>query len=159
MAWPKVLLVGALVVACAGVVDALRGDPPGPSVSTPLRPAPGGDGDSWTDTGGREYRLGLVNAPEQDECFGPEATAERQRLTADGFRAEVYGRDRYGRGLSVVTLADGRSLNVHLAREGFADDRYLQEFRAENTRLATDLDAAFADARRERRGLWGACRD
>jgi hypothetical protein len=28
MPWPKVLLVGALAVACAGVVDALRADPP-----------------------------------------------------------------------------------------------------------------------------------
>jgi endonuclease YncB( thermonuclease family) len=157
MPWSKVLLVGAVVVAGAGVVDALRPDPPDGSVSAPLRPAPGGDGDSWTDAGGREYRLGLVNAPEQDECFGPEATDERRRLTADGFGATVYGTDRYGRGLSVVTLPDGRNLNVHLARQGFADDRYLRHFRAENDRLAAELEPAFAEAKRERRGLWGAC--
>jgi endonuclease YncB( thermonuclease family) len=154
MPWSKVLLVGALVVVTAAVVDARRADPGGDGL---LRPAPGGDGDSWTDAGGREYRLGLVNAPEQDECFGPEATDERRRLTADGFGATVYGTDRYGRGLSVVTLPDGRNLNVHLARQGFADDRYLRHFRAENDRLAAELEPAFAEAKRERRGLWGAC--
>ncbi len=150
--WSKAVLVGALVLASAAVVDARTPEQP------QLRPAPGGDGDSWKDTEGREYRLGLVNTPEVDECFGREATAERQRLTQDGFRAVVYAEDRYGRGLSVVTLPDGRSLNVHLARQGFADDRYLTQFRAENRRLAAQLDEAFAEARRERRGLWGACR-
>lgn len=122
-----------------------------------LLPAAHGDGDSWRDTAGEEYRLGMVNAPEQDECFGAEATAERRRLTADGFRAVVYERDRYGRGVSVVTTAGGVNLNVHLARHGFADDRYLDEFRSENPALADQLDAAFAAARAERRGLWGAC--
>ena len=154
--WSKVLLVGALVAVAVAVVHAGRADPPGAGL---LLSAEGGDGDSWRDTEAREYRLGLVNTPEVDECFGAEATTERQRLTADGFRATVYGADRYGRGLSVVTLPDGRSLNVHLARQGFADDRYLRQFRAENTRLAAELDPAFAEAKRERRGLWGACRD
>lgn len=123
-----------------------------------LQDAGGGDGDSWRDTAGREYRLGLVNAPERDECFGSEATAERRRLTASGFRAQVYTDDRYGRGVSVVTTADGRNLNVHLARRGFADDRFLARFRDENPELARQLDTAFAQARAERAGLWGACR-
>ena len=151
--WSKVLLAGALAVACAAVVDA-RDDPP---ASTPARDSVGGDGDSWRGADGREYRLGLVNAPEHDECFGPEATAERRRLTAGGVRADAYATDRYGRDVSVVTLPDGRNLNVHLARQGFVDDRYLADFRAEHPRLAAELDVAFAEARRERRGLWGAC--
>ena len=152
--WPRVVLAGALVLAAAVAVGAGRDDPSRTSV---LRPADGGDGDSFTDTEGREYRLGLVNTPEVDECFGPQATEERRRLTARGFDAAVYASDRYGRRLSVVTLPDGRNLNVHLAREGFADDRYLEQFRDENTELAAALDTAFAEARRERRGLWGAC--
>lgn len=122
-----------------------------------LQPADHGDGDSWRDTAGREYRLGLVNAPELDECFGPEASAERKELTAGGFRAEVYTDDRYGRGVAVVTTADGINLNVHLARHGFVDDRYLADFRHENPSLAAELDAAFAAARAEGRGLWSAC--
>jgi endonuclease YncB( thermonuclease family) len=149
------LAVTALVVAFAAGIEAQRPDAaPEPSH---LLPAAGGDGDSWRDTQGREYRLGLVNTPEVDECFGAEATAERQRLTEDGFEAEVYGRDRYGRGLSVVTLPDGRNLNVHLARQGFADDRYLRRFREEEPALAAELDEAFSEARTDRRGLWGAC--
>lgn len=135
--------------------------PPPPQGGALLQARPGGDGDSWKDTAGRSYRLGLVNAPEdggaRTECFGPQATAERRRLTAAGFTAEVYATDRYGRGVSVVRLPDGTNLNVELARRGFADDRYLARYRAENPRLASQLDRAFAAARAERAGLWGAC--
>jgi endonuclease YncB( thermonuclease family) len=131
--------------------------PEAPPAADLLRATDGGDGDSWRDTAGTEYRLGLVNAPETNECYGSTATAERKRLTAGGFRAQVYARDAYGRHVAVVTLADGTNLNVHLARLGFADDRYLPRFRAENPALAAELDSAFAAARAERVGLWGAC--
>jgi endonuclease YncB( thermonuclease family) len=125
---------------------------------SPLRmPAGGGDGDSWHDTAGREYRLGLVNTPEYNECYGSEATAKRKKLTAHGFRAEVYTHDVYGRGVSLVTTANGVNVNVYLARYGFANDRYLSQFRHENPKLAAQLDTAFAKARAERRGLWSAC--
>lgn len=129
----------------------------GDSAAPLLRAAAHGDGDSWRDTTGDEYRLGLVNAPEQGECFGAEATAERQRLVARGFRADVYSVDRYGRGVAVVTTADGTNLNVHLARHGFVDDRYLADFRHEHPELASDLEQAFTDARAHDRGLWSAC--
>ena len=148
-------LVLVLAVLLAGCSQAS-----GPEEATGtalLQQAPYGDGDSWKDTGGREYRLGMVNAPEVDECFGPEATRERKRLLESGFRAEVYSTDRYGRGVSEVTLPDGRSLNVVLARTGFVDDRYLQQFRSERPDLARRLDDAFAAAKRERAGLWRAC--
>lgn len=150
--WSPVLLGALLVLVAATVVDGRRPEP-----TTPLRAAPGGDGDSWRDTTGREHRLGLVDAPEVGECYGRQATQERRRLTADGFGAQRYAEDRYGRSLSVVTLPDGRTLNVHLARQGFVTDRYLDGFRDEHPELAAQLDAAFADARRARRGLWGAC--
>ena len=158
--WSKVVLLGALLVVVAAYArpEATATVAAPDAGTTPLLlPAASGDGDSWRDRQGREYRLGLVDAPEVDECFGAEATAERQRLTAAGFRADVYATDRYGRSVSVVTLPDGRSLNVHLAREGFADDRHLDAFRDEHPGLAAELSTAFADARRERRGLWGAC--
>jgi hypothetical protein len=48
-------------------------------------------------------------------------------------------------------------VNVYLARRGFANDKYLKQFRSENPALARQLDAAFAAARSERAGLWGAC--
>ena len=130
-----------------------------PTTAPLLQPAAHGDGDSWRDTAGTEYRLGLVNAPEQDECFGDEATDERRQQIAAGFRAEVYAVDRYGRHVSVVTTAGGSNLNVHLARHGFVDDRYLAEFRHESPALAAELDAAFTEARAQRRGLWTSCAD
>jgi endonuclease YncB( thermonuclease family) len=130
---------------------------PTPARAALLFPAAGGDGDSWKDRQGREYRMGLINTPEYDECYGSAATAERKRMTAKGFRASVYATDSYGRRVAVITTASGVNLNVYLARHGFANDRYLAEFRHENPRLATQLDAAFAAAKRERAGLWGAC--
>jgi endonuclease YncB( thermonuclease family) len=102
--------------------------------------------------------MGLVNTPELGECFGDLASRTRKELVADGFRAQVYETDRYGRGVSVITLADGRNLNVWMARHGYADDRYLAQYRSENPALAAQLDVAFAAAKRERAGLWGACR-
>lgn len=119
--------------------------------------ASGGDGDSWKDRQGREYRLGMVNAPEVGECYGREATRARKSLVSSGFRARVYTTDDFGRGVSVITTAKGVNVNVALARKGFADDRYLEQFRGENPALARQLDAAFAAAKRERAGLWGAC--
>jgi endonuclease YncB( thermonuclease family) len=127
------------------------------SSSPLLMPAGGGDGDSWHDTAGAEYRLGLVNTPEYNECYGSQATAKRKELTAHGFRAEVYTHDVYGRGVSVVTTASGVNINIYLARHGFANDKYLSQFRHENPELASQLDTAFARARAERAGLWSAC--
>jgi endonuclease YncB( thermonuclease family) len=146
------------------VTDATPAETAGPSPA-PTRPAAapllfaaaGGDGDSWKDRSGREYRLGLVNAPETGECFGAEATARRKALVRSGFRARSYATDRYGRSVSLVALADGRNLNVLLAREGLVDDRYLAEFRHEYEALAAQLDVAFAEAKRAGRGLWGGC--
>jgi endonuclease YncB( thermonuclease family) len=122
-----------------------------------LTAAPGGDGDSWHDLQGREYRLGLVNTPETNECYGGVATRKRKQLVANGFRARVYTHDTYGRGVSVVTLRDGTNLNVYLAQHGYANDKYLAEFRHENPALAAQLDVAFAAAKREKAGLWSAC--
>ena len=132
-----------------------------PAAASPplLTAASGGDGDSWRDSAGREYRLGMVNAPEVGECFGTEATAARTRLVAAGFAARVYAADRHGREVAVVTSADGTNLNVHLAQLGFVDDRYLAAFRHENPALARELDAAFDRAKADRAGLWGACRE
>lgn len=131
---------------------------PKPKPARPmLRAADNGDGDSWKDTQGREYRLGMVNTPEYDECYGSAATAKRKAMTAGGFRAAVYATDQYGRSVAVITTARGVNLNVWLARHGYADDRYLSEFRHENPGLARQLDVAFAAAKRDGAGLWSAC--
>jgi len=146
-----------VLVLVAVVGSVLSDDAPVGSAPDLLQAAAGGDGDSWRDTAGREYRLGLVNTPEVGECFAAEATAERVALIAGGFRAKVYSIDRYGRSVAVVTTSDGVGVNVHLARHGFADDRYVEQFRDESPSLAAELDVAFAAARAESAGLWGAC--
>ena len=128
-----------------------------PAAEPLLVMAAGGDGDSWRDTGGVEYRMGLINTPETDECGGAAATAYRQRALADGFRVQVYATDDYGRQVAVVLAANGVNLNVAMARDGIADDRYLERFRHENPTLARQLDAAFAEARAAGRGIWRTC--
>jgi endonuclease YncB( thermonuclease family) len=122
-----------------------------------LYAAAGGDGDSWKDRQGREYRMGLINTPEYNECYGGTATAKRKSMTANGFRAKVYSTDDYGRHVAVITTASGVNLNIYLARHGYANDKYLATYRYENPSLASKLDAAFAAAKREKAGLWGAC--
>jgi endonuclease YncB( thermonuclease family) len=161
-AWAKLAVIAtAILLVCScdsGAADTNRDTATGSSASSPLlTPADGGDGDSWHDTAGTEYRLGLVNTPEYNECYGSQATAKRKQLTAHGFRAVVYTHDVYGRGISIVTTADGVNVNVYLARYGFADDKYLSQFRHENPTLAAQLDSAFAQAREHHRGLWSAC--
>jgi micrococcal nuclease len=91
-------------------------------------------------------------------CFGKEATNETARLLPRGTPIELVrdaeARDDYARLLAYVYRAtDGLSVNVTLAREGFADALSIPP----NTAHAGEFRAAVAAARRERRGLWGAC--
>ena len=149
-------LAGAGVAGLAGAALVRPADAtPGPLVQQCARC---GDGDSWKDRAGREYRMGLVNAPETDECYGATATRSRRELLARGFRADAYARDRYGRSVSVIYTSDGRVLNRVMAQQGLVDDRYLRTYRHENPALARQLDADFAAAKKAHRGLWGACR-
>jgi len=74
------LLVLLLLAGCAATAH-------GTTSRGLLHAAPHGDGDSWKDTTGREYRLGLVNTPELNECYGQTAASERRRLVRAGFRA------------------------------------------------------------------------
>lgn len=119
--------------------------------------ASGGDGDSWHDTRGVEYRMGLINTPETSECGGSMATEYRKRKLSAGFYARSYATDKYGRRVAVIYTQSGANLNVLMAREGIANDKYLAEFRHENPKLARQLDAAFARAKADSAGIWGSC--
>ena len=101
------------------------------------------DGDSWVASDGREYRLGMVNAPEAMAPCGRDATQFTRRFLADGFRANAYARDPHGRHVAEVFNRDDDSLNVALAEAGYSDDRFLDNFRHENPDLAKRLDDAF----------------
>ena len=149
-------------VAPSPIAEATRASPSSQlSLSSPLGPlllmASGGDGDSWRDSGGVEYRMGLVNTPEVNECGGSTATVYRKRRLQSGFYARNYSTDTYGRRVSVIFTRSGTNLNMAMAREGIANDKYLAKFRHENTQLARELDAAFAQAKANRAGVWGKC--
>jgi endonuclease YncB( thermonuclease family) len=100
------------------------------------------DGDSFVASDGREYRLGLVNTPEASEQCGSQAAAFTREFVAGGFTANVYSSDSYGRRVAEVLSKSGKSLNVALAKSGFGNDRYLEQFRHENPDLGRRLDVA-----------------
>lgn len=145
--WQTWLILGALVV---GVVLTSRATEPqdadaptGPLLQVKVHK----DGDSFVASDGHEYRLGLVNAPELDEPCGRDAAAFTREFLADGLRVDAYSSDSYGRRIAEVFSARGDSLNIALARSGFANDKYLEHFGYENPGLARRLEAAFDGAR------------
>lgn len=153
MDWPRslrALLILAVVVAAsyAAWTYLQRTDNPGPTApNTPLLHVTVlKDGDSWVASDGREYRLGMVNAPEALETCGRDATQFTRRFLADGFTADAYSRDVHGRTVAEVFNPSGASLNVALVEAGYSDDRYLDNFRHENPGLARRLDDAFGKA-------------
>ncbi len=115
------------------------------------------DGDSFVASDGVEYRVGMINTPEMSECGGPEAADQTYALLADGFTVEAYSGDNSGRSVARVHTVEGTDLGVWLARNGWADDRYLDGFRHEYPAYARELDDAFAAAEAEGAGLWGSC--
>ena len=104
------------------------------------------DGDSWVASDGKEYRLGLVNAPESNETCGQEARGFTSEYLDEGFTVDAYSTDTYSRTVAEVFDKDGHSLNVALAKSGLGNGKYLDEFRHENPDLGKRLDAAFAEA-------------
>jgi endonuclease YncB( thermonuclease family) len=105
------------------------------------------DGDSFVASNGKEFGLGLVNTPELDEPCGRVAREFSRRFLADGFTADAYAFDRYGRAVAEVFDPSGRSLNLALAASGLGNGRYLNQYRHENPDLAERLEAAFAEAK------------
>lgn len=97
------------------------------------------------------------NTPVQ--CYGAAAAAHTQnaikaagnkvRLASDSLDTD---RDRYGRLLRYVYLADGTLLNELNIREGYAF--YYPYFPFSKK---TEFKAAQDDARAAQKGLWGAC--
>lgn len=109
------------------------------------------DGDSLAVRVGRrrvEVRVAGIDAPEWRQPFGREARAYLDRLVGHGrVRLRRRARDRYGRTVADVRLADGRRLALVMVAAGLAwhDDRYHRD---------AELAAAEARARRLRLGLW-----
>lgn len=123
------------------------------------------DGDTIRvrEVGGRleTVRLLGVDTPEVHhptkpvQCFGPEAAAYTDaRLTGRRVRLEddVERHDKYGRRLAYV-IVDGRRFDDELLRLGYARLLVI----APNGSHSRTMLAEELEARRARRGLWGAC--
>jgi micrococcal nuclease len=102
-----------------------------------------------------------IDAPESvapnrpDECYGEASAAENRRLVEGrtvSLSTDVERRDRFGRLLAYVRV-DGRFVNAELVRGGFATTLRIPP----NVSHAARLRALEREARRARRGLWGAC--
>jgi endonuclease YncB( thermonuclease family) len=141
----RLQLAAALLLAVAVAADAwAAAEFRGPVIGV-------ADGDTLTvlHAGRPEaVRLHGIDAPEKGQPFGERA---RQFTAALAFRTtvivQVRDRDRYGRTVADVILADGRSLNQEVVRAGYA--WWFRRYSADH-RLA----AAEAEARSAQLGLW-----
>jgi len=117
------------------------------------------DGDTLVLEGGERVRLIGVDTPETVhpqkpvERFGKQASAFTRRLL-EGRRVRLefdQQRDRYGRTVAYVYLADGRLVNEEIIRQGYGHAFTKYPF-------ARDMMARFRAAEREAReagrGLW-----
>jgi micrococcal nuclease len=109
------------------------------------------DGDTITvlhDRRPETIRLNGIDAPESGQAFGTRAKQFTSAL-AFGQIVEVIVRDvdRYKRTVADVVLPDGRSLNLEIVQAGFG--WWYRKYSSDAT-----LEAAEAEARAARRGLW-----
>ncbi len=125
------------------------------------------DGDTLLVTGlpGTELvRLIGINAPETGkgrtelECFGTESARWLSDLTPPGTSVrlvfDVAERDRFGRLLAYAYRSDGTFVNAELIANGYAQTMTIPP----NVRHEKTLVELQRRARREGKGLWGACR-
>ena len=136
-------------------------DPPVPRDARVARVVRVSDGDTVVLDGLGRSRLIGIDTPEVYggvECFGRRASAFVKRLLPPGtrvrYRLGVGERDRYGRPLVYVWLADRRFLNAVLVREGYATPLTIPP----NVDYAERFVALARRARERGLGLWRACR-
>lgn len=164
-------LIIALVVV-AGVVGAwMLGRPAVPPTAIPEGAAQATvayvhDGDTlFLNAPGGEQKVRLIgiDSPEladddtEQECYGPEATAELRTLLPEGTTVwalhDVETRDQYGRELLYLFTADGTFVNRAMVLAGAAEAIRV----GENDRYWPELQDAELDARTAGAGMWGSC--
>ncbi len=123
------------------------------------------DGDTfWIEDGspkGLKVRMIGIDAPETRRSenkevgyYGTEAKAYLERRLRGQkvcLEYDVDRRDRYGRELAYVYLPDGTFVNAELIRGGYAVLLTI----APNVRHAEEFARLQAEARAEKRGVWG----
>jgi micrococcal nuclease len=157
MRWFAILLT-AIAVAVVGGRGVLQSAPStaGGTNATVDRVT---DGDTVRLSGLGRTRLIGIDTPEVYggvQCYGREASAFAKRVLRPGTRVRyklgVESRDRYGRALAYVWLADGRFFNLMLAEQGYAKQLTIPP----NVEYADRFRRAVAQARAANRGLWSA---
>lgn len=119
------------------------------------------DGDTLTVSSGDRVRLVQIDTPElgSGECYSRAAARELNRLAPVGSQVTLEADqrldqvDRYDRLLRYVWRG-GVNVNLELVRRGAAT---VWLYHGDRGRYAAQLLAAAADARKAKRGLWGAC--
>jgi len=113
------------------------------------------DGDTIEIEGGERVRYIGIDAPETNECYGPEATQANRELV-EGKEVilirDVENRGKYGRLLRYV-IADGRFVNAELVRLGYAEPRSY----GESVMFQQVLTLFGRYAMEQKIGLWGQC--
>lgn len=95
-----------------------------------------------------KFRLEGVDAPEQNQPFGPEAGAAlRARILGKTITVRVTSRDQYGRLLGTAFDETGLDLNAAMVAAGLA---WWYRYFSNDSRL----EALEREARSARRGLW-----
>jgi micrococcal nuclease len=117
------------------------------------------DGDTFKLESGEVVRLADIDAPEINECFGPQARealyktllGQKLQLVKD-----VEEKDNYGRIVRIVkVIRDGKDnvlINKYLVENGFAEYKS-----SENIILERDLIKAESSAQSEHLGIWRDC--
>jgi micrococcal nuclease len=152
----------ALALSCLALAGCdATGEPAadaGPRGATEARVTKHTDGDTLWLSGIGKVRLIGVDTPEVFggvECFGRRASAFVERTLPLGarvrYRLGVEERDRYGRALAYVWLADGRFLNRLLVTRGYAQPLTVPP----NVEYEDVFVRASRRARDAGRGLWG----
>jgi endonuclease YncB( thermonuclease family) len=155
----RLVLLALICLAPAGCDAA--GDPAadaGPAGATEARVTKHTDGDTlWLSRIGKVRLIG-VDTPEVYggvECFGRQASTFVERTVPLGakvrYRLGIEERDRYGRALAYVWLADGRLLNRLLVARGYAQPLTVPP----NVEYEDAFVRASRRARDAGRGLWG----
>ncbi len=128
----------------------------------PIRVIKAVDGDTIQLINGDYVRYIGIDTPEEFDprkpvqCWAREA-AERNRQLVEGkeitFYNDVSVKDKYGRWLGFIYLADGTLVNKELILEGYA---FSYKYEPDISKTA-EFNQAEKEAREKKLGLWSAC--
>ena len=114
-------------------------------------PTTGSEPPAAAQNNGKPQRIRLygIDCPEKGQAFGDSAKDATSILS---FALEVtlqsHGKDKYGRVLADVFLADGTNVNHELVKDGWC--RWYQKYAPEDT----TLEKLETEAREASRGMW-----